>query len=74
MPSAQKIYALSVPPAAANTVVRVGARLISKFSFNALRRQLDIIYKRDKWEDGFDFLYLYLDYLDKNKVPPSYSD
>ena len=66
----QESHAIPVPAGAARAVARGGAELISKFGFNALRRRLNIIYRRDKWKDAYDVLDLYLDYLDKNKVPP----
>ena len=45
-------------------------QLLSIFGFNALKRRLNIIYKRVEWKDAFDFVDFYQTYLDNNSVPP----
>jgi TPR repeat protein len=66
----QESDAIPVPSGAANAVARGSAQFLAKFGFNALRRRLNIIYKRDKWKDAFDFIDFYQTYLDNEKVPP----
>jgi TPR repeat protein len=60
-----------VPSGAVRPVVRGGAQILAKLGIGGLRRQLNRIYKRDEWKDVFEGLVdLYLDTLDKDKVPP----
>ena len=66
----QESDAIPVPSGAANAVAKGSTQFLAKFGFNALRRRLNIIYKRDKWKDAFDFIDFYQTYLDNEKVPP----
>ena len=68
--SLQESVAIPVPAGAANAVARGSAQFLAKFGFNALRRRLNIIYRRDKWKDAFDFIDFYQTYLDNEKIPP----
>lgn len=63
--------ASGIPSGAVKPVVRGGAQILAKLGVGGLRRQLNRIYKRDEWKDVFEALIEgYLDYLDKNSVPP----
>ena len=70
MLSTQESEAITVPAGAARSVARGGAVLLSKFGFNALRRRLNIIYRRDKWKEAYDIIDFYLKLLDNDTVPP----